>query len=67
VLLISILLTIISYLSITFLSSYTLYFVLIILLIIGIVYSFHELNKRMNIRQVIIFYINKFKKNKIQL
>ena len=61
---VSILLTVLAYLSITLLTSYKLYFVLTTLLIIGFVYSFHELNKRMNFKTAIIFYLNRFKKNK---
>lgn len=64
VLSVSILLSILAYFSITYLSSYRLYFVLITLIIIGIAYSFHELNKRMNISLVIMSYINRFRKNK---
>lgn len=62
VLSVSILLSILAYFSTIYLSSYTLYSVLISLMLIGLVYSYHELNQRMNLNRAIIFYINKFLK-----
>lgn len=61
VLSVSILLIILAYISISYLTSnYTLYSILITLVILGITYSFYELNKRIEMMSVIKSYINKF-------
>jgi O-antigen/teichoic acid export membrane protein len=64
VLSVSIFLSILAYLSLTFLSSYLLYFVLLMLIIIASAYSFIELNKRINIKPVLMSYLNKFRLKK---
>jgi O-antigen/teichoic acid export membrane protein len=49
-----------SYLSIRYLSIYPKYIVLFILLVISLLYSFHELNQRMNLKPEIMGYLKRF-------
>lgn len=64
ILFVSIIVIIMAYLSIHFLSSYLSYIVLPILLLISLMYSLKELDNRMELKSVIIMYINKFMKGK---
>lgn len=59
---ISILLSLLAFSSIIYFSSYSLYIILVSLIVIGISYSYYELNKRMNLKPIIISFINKLKK-----
>ena len=55
----SFLLIITAFLSITYLSSFPLYFTLVILIITGFIYSLYHLNKLMNFKPVLIDSLNK--------
>jgi len=56
---ISLSISLLAYFSIQYLSAYSLYFMLIILLISSILYSYKELNMRMDLKSVITLYIKK--------
>jgi O-antigen/teichoic acid export membrane protein len=62
VLFVSVLLSILSYFSISYLSAFRLYIVLIILILTGTTYSFYELNRRMDLIPIIKSYLRKFLK-----
>jgi O-antigen/teichoic acid export membrane protein len=64
ILFISVLISLLAYFSTQYLSSYKLFFVLIMLLIGSVFYSFKELNNRMDLKPIIVKYMNKFLKRK---